>query len=295
LPDPDAPEAIVIQPAFSVAVQLHPLVVVTVMVPVPPAAGKDWLAGEMAKTQVIAVCVTVKVCPAIVSVPLRNTPGFAVTVKLTVPLPVPEAPDAMLIQLTLATAVHEQALPPVVTAVEPDPPLAATVWVAGAIAKLHEVSCVIVNVCPAIVSVPLRAEPGLAATVMLTVPLPVPEPPDVTVIQLTFGTAVHAQPAPAVTALEPDQPLAGTVWPVGAIVKVHDVLCVTVNVCPAIVSVPVRAAPELAATVKLTVPLPVPEPPDVTVIQLTFATAVHAQPVPAVTALEPDPPLAATV
>jgi hypothetical protein len=236
----------------------------------------------------------VNVCPAIVSVPVRKTPGFTATVKLTVPLPVPEAPDVTVIQLTLATAVHEHPLPPAVTAVEPDPPLAGTAWLAGAIAKLHDVTCVTVNVWPAIVSVPVRAAPVLAAAVMLTVPLPVPEPPDVTVIQLTFGTAVHEQPALVVTALEPDQPLAGTVWLAGAIAKLHDVACVTVNVWPAIVNVPVRKTPGFTATVKLTVPLPVPEAPDVTVIQLTLATAVHEHPVPAVTALEPVPPPAAT-
>jgi hypothetical protein len=47
LPVPDAPEVILIQPAFSLAVQLHQLVVVTVTVPMPPASGNVWLSGEM--------------------------------------------------------------------------------------------------------------------------------------------------------------------------------------------------------------------------------------------------------
>ena len=66
----------------------------------------------------------------------------------------------------------------------------------------------------------------------------------------------------------------------------------TVNECPAIVSVPVRAAPVLAATLYATVPLPVPAAPLVTVIQLSFAVAVHEQVLPAVTATLPVPPAA---
>ena len=45
----------------------------------------------------------------------------------------------------------------------------------------------------------------------------------------------------------------------------------TVTVWPAMVRVPVRAAPVLAATVKFTVPLPLPEAPLVTVIQVAVA------------------------
>jgi hypothetical protein len=54
--------------------------------------------------------------------------------------------------------------------------------------------------------------------------------------------------------------------------------CVTVNVSPAIVNVPVRSEPVVfSATVNFTVPLPVPLLPLVTVIQLALLTAVHEQ------------------
>lgn len=54
--------------------------------------------------------------------------------------------------------------------------------------------CVTVNVRPAIVTVPVRcAVAGLAAMVMLTVPLPVPLAPAVTVIHPAPLAAVHAQ------------------------------------------------------------------------------------------------------
>ena len=60
------------------------------------------------------------------------------------------------------------------------------------------------NVCPAIVSVPVRLlEPVFAATEYSTVPLPLPLLPDVIVIQLTLLAAVQVQPVPAVTATLP--------------------------------------------------------------------------------------------
>jgi hypothetical protein len=49
------------------------------------------------------------------------------------------------------------------------------------------------------VSVPLRADPVLAATVYPTLPLPVPAVPDVTVIHDALLDAVHAQLAAVVT------------------------------------------------------------------------------------------------
>lgn len=60
-----------------------------------------------------------------------------------------------------------------------------------------------VNVWPAIVIVPLRADPLLAATLNPTAPLPVPDAPDVTVIHCTPLVAVQVHPAPAVTVTVP--------------------------------------------------------------------------------------------
>src|SRR5262249_3217285 len=52
--------------------------------------------------------------------------------------------------------------------------------------------------------------------------------------------------------------------------------CVTVNVSPAIVKIPVRSAPVVfAATVYATVPFPVPLDPLVTMTQLALLPAVH--------------------
>jgi hypothetical protein len=66
---------------------------------------------------------------------------------------------------------------------------------------------------------------------------------------------------------------------------------VTVNVLPAIVSVPTRVvAVGLAATVKVTVPFPDPDAPPVTAIHVTLLAAVHAHPAAVVTVLVPLPP-----
>jgi hypothetical protein len=75
---------------------------------------------------------TVKVSPAMVSVPLRAAPVLAATLNPTVPLPFPLAPEVMLIQDTLLAAVHPHwAL--VDTATLPVPLVAATDWLVGVI------------------------------------------------------------------------------------------------------------------------------------------------------------------
>jgi hypothetical protein len=59
--------------------------------------------------------------------------------------------------------------------------------------------------------------------------------------------------------------------------------------------VPVRAAPVLAATTKLTLPMPEPLAPLVIVIQGTLLTAVHEQLVPDVTDMALVVPVAGTL
>ena len=74
------------------------------------------------------------------------------------------------------------------------------------------------NVCPAIVIVPVRAAvPVLAATLKPTVPLPDPLAPLVTVIHVAFETADHVHPADTVTATDPLSPAATIDWLDGAI------------------------------------------------------------------------------
>ena len=160
----------------------------------------------------------------------------------------------------------------------------------------HDPACITVTVWPATVSVPVRTAP-LLFTVALTdtVPFPVPDEPDVMDNQPAFDDAVHAQPAPAVTVTGPLPPATPTITVVGATVNVHGTPSwLTVNVWPAIVSVPVRDGPVFAATVKPTGPLPVPDAPEVTTIHDAFEVAVHVQLAAAVTIADPVPPAAPT-
>ena len=137
----------------------------------------------------------------------------------------------------------------------------------------------------------------MAATAYVTVPFPLPLLPPVTVIQLSLLEAAQLQPLPAATLTLAPSPAAATVWLVGDTAKLHAaLLCVTVTVCPATVSVPLReVVAVLAATVYMTVPFPLPLPPPVTVIQLLLLVAVQLQPLPAATLTLAPSPAAATV
>jgi hypothetical protein len=137
---------------------------------------------------------------------------------------------------------------------------------------------VTVNVSPAMVNVPVRSPPVFAATLNVTVPLPLPLEPVVTVIQLALLTAVQAQPDCVVTATGPPvPPEALNVWLVGAMAYVH-VVCEIVTVCPATVRLPVRAPPVFGWTEYVTLPPPVLLAPLRIVTQFTWLAAVHAQP-----------------
>jgi hypothetical protein len=82
-----------------------------------------------------------------------------------------------------------------------------------------------VTVCPAIVSVPVRADvPVFAVVLYVTVPLPVPLAPAVTVIQVALLVAVHVQPVCVVTLTVELPPAAGSASVVGATVNVQGAL-----------------------------------------------------------------------
>lgn len=126
-------------------------------------------------------------------------------------------------------------------------------------------------------------------------PLPEPLAPLAIVSQVAPSVAVHAHPVPAVTDTEPLPPAAGMLC-VGADAAYVQAVpaCVIVTIRPAAVSVALRAVVEVfAAAVKATVPVPVPLAPLVMVNQVAESVAVHAHPVPAVTATVALPPAAA--
>lgn len=71
LPLPFCPEVIVRNAELLDADHAQPLEAETLTLPVPPVSLNDWLVGEITKLQLTPVCVTVKVCPATVIVPVR--------------------------------------------------------------------------------------------------------------------------------------------------------------------------------------------------------------------------------
>ena len=149
--------------------------------------------------------------------------------------------------------------------------------------------------CPAIERVPVRAGPVLAATANATLPLPVtlPDAGLVIVIQLAFDEAVHAHALSVVIVADPFPPASGNDVTEAVTEYAQGAACVTVNVCPPIVSVPVRAAPLFAATVNETVVLPLPDVLLEMLIQSAFDFAVHVQPPFVASATLPFPPAAA--
>ena len=80
-----------------------------------------------------------KVSPPIVSVPVRACGfGFAVALKFTVPLPLPDAPPVIVNQLvSLLAAVQAHPAGPL-TLVDPLPPAATTDWLPGDNANVHD-------------------------------------------------------------------------------------------------------------------------------------------------------------
>jgi hypothetical protein len=211
------------------------------------------------------------------------------------PPPVPAAPAVIVSHALFEAAVHPQ-VGPVLTVTLPEPPAASMFRPGGASANVHGTACcVTISVCPPMTTVPLRAAASFAATENLTTPFPVPEAPSVMVIQEFCVAAVHAQPAPAVSAVEPVPPVAGKSSDAGEIENVHGAgLWVTVNVWPAIVAVPLRAAPAFAAMFRVTAPPPVPDALPAKVIHEALLADVQAQDAPADTVTVELPPSAGT-
>ena len=85
----------------------------------------------------LAPCDTVNVRLATVKVPVLAEPVFAATLNVTVPLPVPLAPELIVIHDAPLVAVHGH--PPAAETVMgvPAPPAAATVWLVGEMLALH--------------------------------------------------------------------------------------------------------------------------------------------------------------
>jgi hypothetical protein len=112
LPLPVAPELTLSQAELLVALQAQLLSVFTDTATGSPAADDVCVPGEIEKAHG-AACVTVKVWPATVTVPVRSAPAFAATATLTVPFPVPVPPLATVSHAALLVALQAQVLPAV--------------------------------------------------------------------------------------------------------------------------------------------------------------------------------------
>src|SRR6185312_13244974 len=141
---------------------------------------------------------------------------------LTVPFPEPAAPAVMESHVSLLVAVHVHPIG-ALTATSLLPPAAAKAVPPGEIVSLQGTpSCVALNVLPAIVTLPLRGVmPGFAAAFNVTVPVPDPVDPAVTVIHEALLVAPQVHPASAVTATVLDSPSGAKSFEPGAIVSVQ--------------------------------------------------------------------------
>jgi hypothetical protein len=129
-PLPDVGGVNVIHGAWLVAFQAQPPAVVTRTSPEPPPTGRAALDGSIEYAHPCD-CVAVNVCPATVREPVRVGPSVAATSNATAPLPLLLAPDVIVIHPAWLVAVHGQPSP-VETVTVPDPPLAPTFWLGGA-------------------------------------------------------------------------------------------------------------------------------------------------------------------
>jgi hypothetical protein len=210
--------------------------------------------------------------PATTTVAVRCEPGLTAIVKLTPPVPVR---DVGVTVIHVGMSVTDQVQPDVVTTANvPVEPVAGAFTLVGVTEKLHAAPFwVTVNVCPAIVIVPVRGVVKLfAVTVTVTVPLPVPAV-GLRASHSALGVVVQVHVLPVVTVTSKVSPVATAVLVAGEIEYVHDVVpgCITVNSCPPMVTVPVRCA------------VPVPLEPSVSQDALLVEVQAHDAPVVSVT------------
>jgi hypothetical protein len=295
LPDPvRVPDGMVIHEGTPVADQEHVELVETESVLVVPAAAAVTVPGVTVKVQ-FPGCAIVNGRPAIVTVAVRwLVPVLEDTLMVTVPLPDPFAPAVTASHDEDSVAVQEQPLCAVTATVVVSPPRGEVLSVGLMEYKQLVVApaCVIVTVCPATVSVPVRwVAPVLAVARKATAPVPVTGVPEVIDSQLLFAEAVQTQVVPAVTVIDPVDTADAIDADVADSTGVHGAAtpaCVMVTVCPATVSVPVRCVlAVLAVAANVTELDPVTGVDDVIDSQLAFAVAVHPQVVPAVTVIVP--------
>jgi hypothetical protein len=235
-----------------------------------------------------------------------------------VPLPLPDAPLVTVSHEALLAAIQAHPSGAVTATVSPVAPSAGADCAVGATPTAHPAagggggvgegpveagSCVSVNTCPAIVSVPTRAAPPFGLTTNCCEPLPTPPLAPATVIHETSLEVVQAHPGGAVTLTRSGPPSAKARRALGAIAEVQVTAggaaaaaapWLMVTSWPAMDTEPDRAAPVFPATCTLTVPGPLREGLPITVIQSAPAPTVQPHPCAVVTTRATVPPAPAT-
>jgi len=120
-----------------------------------------------------------------VTVPVRGPPVLAAMLSATEPLPLPCAPDVMVIHDALLLAVHVHPFN-VDTATLALPALALTVWLSGASAKRHGAASCITRTRLSLTTIsPSRVDgAGFGMARNDTLPLPCPDVGETSAIQL---------------------------------------------------------------------------------------------------------------
>jgi hypothetical protein len=292
-PVPEAPLVIVTQLWSALTVHLKAgSFVVTVILPVPPAPATGAVAGEMVNVPAANVTVTVIAappCPGVIVMvavcAVAN--GFGSTVYWIAPLPVPLLEVRTTTPWLLLTADHVSDGFEAVTWIVPLEPGASELMLLGETEILGTGAWVMVRVCPVpfsgviVMTLVLLVFPVFAAAVHWTDPVPVPDAPEVMVIQESVFVAVHwSAESWVVTLIVPKSPVGAAVAVVGLMVSVPPAwVMVRVTAVPlagVTVMVPVWvAALGLPAALYWKEPFPVPLAPWVIVSQELFDVAVH--------------------
>jgi hypothetical protein len=205
------PPEMVIQSTLLDAAHVHPLVVVTATVPVPPSDPVWYVVGFSVYAHPWD-WVTLNWCPAIVTRPVRGGPVVAAISNVTAPVPVPLAGGRIVIQSESAAAVHVHSALDARTSMRPDPPDGSKLAASCPSVMVHSpAACEISARWLFNTMAPRRtAGSGFDAASNSTAPSPWPLTPALMVSHALSDDAVHAHSRAVVTATCPVPPVAGT-------------------------------------------------------------------------------------
>lgn len=194
-------------PAGTVAVQVQPAGAVTFTACEPPVAPNCLDGGEIEYVQPLT-WLTVTARPAMVTVPERCGPGFAATLNVALPDPVPE-PAVIVSHVALELDAQVHPAPVATDDVRELADAGRLLWAVGLTVKAQTASWFTLTDCSPIVTAPLRAAPVFAVMSNVSCPFPWPLAGVMRVIQETAVEArqEHSGDAATVTVRVPPLPL----------------------------------------------------------------------------------------